>query len=358
MHIPSGLKPHFKAITALGLAAMVVDTLMSAAFGWTIGAVPMIGLAIVSLASGLFLVAAFFFHRIKWHAVGNVAAAVWALAFIFNCWSNMGVATSTRMGEVQQASVQQTTYKERQKASEEAEARLALFGKQLTELTTQNAWTATVSAAGLRQQVADLNKSRESESKLGGCGRKCRSIEDKIADISGKIAVAEQRDDLTKRIEATKAVLAKAREELAGTKAGVSATANQSTLYAKLISFNLASDPEAAMVTVANEGTGIALAIVIALVSAFLTLVGALPHLMEATAEDGVTAPRVTVTEHVASTEAQASYAPNPVNDQIEALRAQIAALVPNGKGLSLNITKNGIRGDVEKLTALRLAGA
>lgn len=284
MEIPSGLVPHFRAIAWLGFAAMIIDTMMSAAFGYTIGLVPMIGLAIVSLASGLFLVAAFFFHRIKWRIVGNVAAAVWALAFVFNCWSNMGVATSTRMGEVQQASVQQTNYSERKKAAEEAEDRLKLFGKQLEDLTAQNAWAATVSADGLRSKIQALQKAEAAESRLGGCGRKCRAIQNEVVDVQGKIAVAEQRDDLTKRIDATKAVLAKARTELAGTKAGISATANQSTLYAKLISFDLAADPSASMVTVANEGTGIALAIVIALVSAFLTLVGALPHLMEATA--------------------------------------------------------------------------
>lgn len=289
MNIPKGLQPHFRAIAALGVGAMVVDTFMSAAFGYTIGYVPMIGLAIISLGSGLLLVAAELFRRAGWNTVAGISAAVWLVAFGFNAWSNMGVATSTRMGEVQKAGVQQTTYKERQLASEEAKARLALFTRQLDELTGQNAWAATVSADGLRQQVADLRIARDSESKLGGCGRKCRAIETEISEVSGKIAVAEQRDDLTKRIEATKSVLEKARTELAGTKAGISATANQSTLYAKLISFNLADDPDAAAITVANESTGIAMAIVIAIVSAFLTFVGALPHLAQ-TSPDSVNA--------------------------------------------------------------------
>lgn len=318
MEIPSGLVPHFRAIAWLGFAAMIIDTMMSAAFGYTIGLVPMIGLAIVSLASGLFLVAAFFFHRIKWRIVGNVAAAVWALAFVFNCWSNMGVATSTRMGEVQQASVQQTNYSERKKAAEEAEDRLKLFGKQLEDLTAQNAWAATVSADGLRSKIQALQKAEAAESRLGGCGRKCRAIQTEIVDVQGKIAVTEQRDDLTKRIDATKAVLAKARTELAGTKAGISATANQSTLYAKLISFDLAADPSASMVTVANEGTGIALAIVIALVSTFLTLVGALPHLMQATAQ-GVS--EAVSSASAAATEIMRPTAGAPASDPAYAIR-------------------------------------
>lgn len=322
MHIPHGLRPYFRAIAALGFGAMVVDTIMSAAFGWTIGLIPMIGLAIVSLGSGLLLVCAEYFRRIGWRSVSGVATAVWFIAFLFNAWSNMGVATSTRMGEVQKASVQKTTYNERAKASEEAETRLKLFTKQLDELTTQNAWAATVSADGLRQQVESLKAARESEARLGGCGRKCRGIEDKIADVSGKISVAEQRDDLTKRIEATKAVLAGARTQLADTKAGISATANQSTLYAKLISFNLADDPEASAVTVANESTGIAMAIVIAIVSAFLTLVGALPHLTEALPMSAV--PSFQRPENPANWGAPPAPKASPVDD----LRRQIEARV------------------------------
>lgn len=355
MHIPSGLRPHFRAIAALGVGAMIVDTVMSAAFGWTIGVVPMIGLAIISLGSGLLLVAAEFFRRAGWNAVAIAAASVWAIAFLFNVWSNMGVATSTRMGEVQQATVQKSKYAERQKASEEAETRLKLFTTQLADLSKQNAWAATVSADGLRTQAKNLEGSIASESKRGGCGKICRGLQDQLVEVSNRIAVAEQRDDLTKRIEATKAVLAKARDELAGTHAGISATANQSTLYAKLISFNLADDTDASAVTVANESTGIAMAFVIAIVSAFLTLVGALPHLTEA---GDVAAKPAAIAAKAGAPSSPASYAPNPVNDQIEALRAQLAALVPSGKGLSLNVVKQGIRDDVERLTALRLAGA
>lgn len=279
MHIPEGLRPYFRAIALLGLGAMIVDTLMSAMFGATIGTIAMIGLAIVSLASGLFLVAAELFRRIGWSTIASVSFAVWGIAFAFNVWSNMGVATANRMGEVQQATVQQTTYKDTQSSVDEAKARLEMFGDQLKTLLAQNAWAGTVTADGLRAQVSDLEKARASEAKLGGCGPKCRAIENQIVDVRGKIAVAEQRHDLTERIEATKRVLAEARGKLETTNAGISATANQSTLYAKLISWNLADDPDASAITVANESTGVAMAIVIAIVSAFLTLVGALPHL-------------------------------------------------------------------------------
>lgn len=342
MMIPSGLRPHFRAIAALGVGAMIVDTIMSAAFGYTIGYVPMIGLAIISLGSGLLLVAAEFFRRIGWHAVAGVSVAVWVISFLFNAWSNMGVATSTRMGEVQQATVQKTKYSERQKASEEAETRLALFTKQLSDLSGQHAWAATVSADGLRAQATNLKSSIASEAKRGGCGNICRGLQDKLVDVSNRIGVAEQRDDLTRRIEATKAVLAKARDDLAGTQSGISATANQSTLYAKLISWNLADDPDASAVTVANESTGIAMAVVIALVSAFLTFVGALPHLMEVGSSGESSRPL-----REPATSAPAAYAANPVSAQLETLQERVADAFKAKADSSRTVAQFGTLGDL-----------
>jgi len=322
MHMPPGLKPYFKAITILGILALIGDTALSTMFGFSIS--PIMGpiLAVISLASGLLLVVALFFYRVGWRVLGNGLVAAWALAFAFNCWSNMGVSTSNRMTEVQTAGVQQTTYKERAKAADEAKTRLALFTKQLEELSAKHQWAAAVSADGLRGQATSLEQAVASEAERGGCGRICRGLQDQLTAVHERIAVAEQRDDLTGRIEATKAVLAKARTELAGTDAGISRTANQSTLYAKLISWDLAADPDAAMVTVANEGTGVATAIILAVIAAALTLVGAWPHLMEAGTD--TVRPRVALKSVDESDKPQA----NKVDSQIEALRQQMASLM------------------------------
>ena len=285
MTMPIGLKPYFRAISWLGVLALIGDTALSALFGWTIGLIMVPVLAVISLASGLLLVAALFFDRIGWRPLAIGLAVAWVPIFLFNAWSNMGVATSNRMGEVQLAHAQQKTYAERGNAVKEAKRELALFEKQLATLIERNAWAATVTADGLRQQITALQAAEASESRLGGCGPKCRAIQDKIASVQGQIAVAEQRQDLTQRIASTKAILGKHRATLATTKAGISNTANQSALYAKLMSWNLAADPDRDMVTVANESTGIATAIILALISAALTLVGAWPHLVSCTPE-------------------------------------------------------------------------
>lgn len=280
MNIPAGLRPHFKAIAILGTLALIGDAWLSIKFGYSIAAEMAIIAGVISVASGLMLVAAMFFDRIGWRWLGRGLAALWVPVFLFNCWSNMGVSTANRMGEVQAAKVQQTTYDGAKSNVEEAKRSLELFQKQLATLLEQNAWAGTVTADGLRAQVADLRKAEVAEARLGGCGQKCRAIQNQITDVQGRIAVAEQRADLTKRIEATKKVIEDRRAQLASTDKGISSTANQSTLYAKLISFNLASDPDADMVTVANESTGIGFAVILALIATALTIAGAWPHIL------------------------------------------------------------------------------
>jgi len=288
MNIPKGIAPYFKAATVLGIGVMIVDTKMSAEFGASIDSTAMIGLGLVSVASGIILVIAETLRRMGQTGFATAAAIGWAIAFTFNVWSNVGVATSTRMGEVQTATVQQTNYGERKKAAEEAELNLKNFGEQLNVLLTQNAWAATVKADGLREKAATLDKAiaEEGNKRNGGCKRRCLDLMNQKAALEQQIGVAERRRDIEGQIEATKKVLEKARAELASTKAGISATANASTLHAKLVGWNLAALPNEASVTVANESTGIFMAVVIAVMSALLTFIGVLPHLAEITRDD------------------------------------------------------------------------
>jgi hypothetical protein len=308
MHIPEGLKPHFKALSVLGVLLMAGDTWLSFKFGSTISWEMAIIVAAISIASGFLLVVALYFHKAGIKNLGRGLAVAWVMAFAFNVWSNMGVSTANRMGEVQQASLQKATYEGRQNKIEESERSLKVFEANLARLLEDNAWAASVTADGLRAQSATLDRAiaQEGDKRNGGCRRKCIELMNQKAAVDKQIAVAEQRSDLTNRIEANKQVLAKLRADLAQTDGGISATANQSTLYAKLISWNLAADPNADMVTVANESTGIASAIVLALLAAVVTLAAAWPTLMHVTPITGTLAP--TQGEPTSHTSAAPSY--------------------------------------------------
>ncbi len=271
---------YYAAITALGLVLLFVDARMSWNFGATFDDNAKWGLTALSVGSGILLVLVISQWRMgnKLFAKGMFAA--WALCFCFNIISNMGVAVSNRLAETQTSNVKQAVHQQRTQSTAEAKARLAVFEKQLQTLVAKNGWAATVTAQGLRDQVAALQVSRASEAKLGGCGTKCRGIENQIVAIQGKIAIAEQRQNLDKRIAATKAVLAEARNTLANTDAGVSLVSNQAALYPRWTVGWVGDGESAAAIRNSNEMLGILMALVIAVASAALTLAGRWPDLM------------------------------------------------------------------------------
>ena len=94
----------------------------------------------------------------------------------------------------------------------------------------------------------------------------------------GLRSLAAKLEKLQGQIAATERGLASARTEVAQADAGLSVTANQSTLYAKW--FRWTSDPDFATVQTANEGMGIAMAFVLAIAACGLSLAGAWPHLV------------------------------------------------------------------------------
>jgi hypothetical protein len=281
MTITDGLKPYFKLAALLGVGAMVFDTWLSGKFGWTISA-DMAGIfALVSLASGVLLVIAAAFWRSGHVGIAKGIAIAWAPIFAFNVLSNMGVATANRMTDVHQATVQQTKFESAQDSAKEAATNLKLWTSQLAKLKADNAWVASVTADSLRGQLAELQAAADRESRRGGCGSKCEAIKAQVRDVQSRIGAAEQRDDLTKRIAATENLVAKYREKAATTEAGTSQALNQSTFFGKLMRASLYSSPDAQDIAVANEGMGMFTALVLALVSALLTYVGAYPHLQE-----------------------------------------------------------------------------
>ena len=292
------LRYYYYAISVLGLVLLAVDANMSRKFGATFDDTAMVGLTALSIGSGILLVLAIQQWRRGHKEFAKVIAASWALCFAFNVISNMGVATSVRLAETQTATVQKAVHEQRSQSTAEAKARLVIFEKQLATLMQKNAWAATVTATGLRDQVASLKAARDSESALGGCGPKCRALENQIIGVQGKVAIAEQRENLDKRIAATKRILAEARDKLQNTDAGVSLVANQASLYPRWTVGWFSSNAETAgAIRNSNELLGILMALVIAVASASLTLAGAWPELMRVTPDndnepDGPSSPR------------------------------------------------------------------
>lgn len=299
--MPKPVARAIQLIAVLGIVVAIVDMLYSGRFGMTIDYTTMVGLSAISLGSGFLMILVVALWRMDMKRVAQGMCGVFAICFAFNVVSNMGVATSTRMGEVQRAHQVAGEFKDKTKARDDAEHRLKIFDQQLAslqgdfrQLTTVKVgeWTATAvpaSVPDLDGLIAAKKAERDREAGRVKCGPKCERRDAEWRHLKKLRGVAVQIADVRGQIEATKRVLADARTTVETADAGISGTANQSTLYAKwlgpIFGVKVSDDTGISLesVQIANEGMGIAMAFVIAVASAGLNLAGAWPSLMTIT---------------------------------------------------------------------------
>jgi hypothetical protein len=271
--VNDSLSFYFKLGSILALAVLAGDLVMSAMFGWSLGFMMALIMGAASLASGILLIFAAYHWARNVRPLAIVLAVAWLPAFAVNVWSNIGVATAVRMADVQQARAQKAVYQDRRDGLASAKATLKVAEDNLRDLEAAHAWAGTVKATGLRDKLTELQAAADREAARGGCGPRCESIKREIMATQEQIGIAEQRADLTQRIAAAQKVVASFADKVAATDSGISSAANQSTLHAKLLAgFQLGSDPDATKIMIANEATGIAIALVVAILSVALGL--------------------------------------------------------------------------------------
>ena len=292
--VKTGMPKHvaraIQLIAGLGIVVAIVDMLYSGRFGMTIDLTTMVGLSAISLGSGFLMILVVALWRMDMKRVAGGLMGVFAVCFCFNVVSNMGVATSTRMGEVQRAHQVAGQFQDKTKARDDAEARLKLFDTQLAQLNADfrklttvkvGNWTATAipaSVPDLDHLIAEKEAERAREAGRVTCGPKCEARAREKRHLIALRGVAVKIAAKQRQIDATKSVLSEARTVVASADAGTSATSNQSTLYAKW--FRWTAAPDINVIQSANEGMGIAMAFVIAIASSGLNLAGAWPSLM------------------------------------------------------------------------------
>ena len=184
----------------LALGAIAVDAGIAYEFGSTLSVLHAAGFALVALAFCIMPDVSLLEYR-----KGNKVAAGWIAAAcvplgVVAFMTHVGYSASIRVGDMQQAEVQNTTWKSQQEAVTEEKTNLEMWKAQLASLKEQNGWTATVTAEGLRAQLATADKKVELEGKRGGCKSKCLKLMEEKASLEDKIATAEKVDDLAKRI--------------------------------------------------------------------------------------------------------------------------------------------------------------
>lgn len=188
----------------MGLAALVAAAWMSFSVGWKMTAAHALFLAILSAVTAFLPMAA---EKVWSEGRKAIALSLGLLSiplFAIEFGQHAAYTAGIRGHDLIEARVQNTRYAGAQKTVKENEALIAMLERRLADLESRNGWSASVTADALRAKLPGLNLAIELESKRGGCKQICEARTRERDEIQSRIAVLEERKDLTDRIMATK----------------------------------------------------------------------------------------------------------------------------------------------------------
>jgi hypothetical protein len=237
---------------ALGWLFTALAALMSGYAGWHLGGdSTYAAVLLAALFAGLTYAVAHMLSFIELavrnneRAIASVLGAVFCLAAFGEYASHVAFQSSHRATNIERASIQNVRYDVAQDAMADSKASLAMWEKRLADLETANAWSAAVTAEALRAQLETAKLEVEREAARGGCKSVCLAKTKARDDLAARISIAEERSDLTRKIEATRTVLAKHRDKAVASDRGESIALNQSQLFATAATMSLAPPPSA-----------------------------------------------------------------------------------------------------------------
>ena len=133
----------------LALCAITVDAGISYEFGSTLSYLHAAGFALVAVAFCIMPdVAALEFRKGRKTVGGWMAAACLPLGFVAFL-THVGYSASIRIGDMQQSAVHNAKFEDARVGLESDRKNIAMWRKQLEDLTSANGWAATVRADGL-----------------------------------------------------------------------------------------------------------------------------------------------------------------------------------------------------------------
>lgn len=246
-----------------GVVTLACAALMSFGFGYEISGKHAFFLACLTVIAAFLPEAAYAqFEKGRW-GVCIVLALIAVPTLMIEFYTHMGYTAGIRGSNIETASVQNTKWTGVQKTVKEDETNLAMWEKRLSDLENANGWVATVTADALRAKLASANLAIDLEAKRGGCKGKCLARTQERDEIASKIALAEEKTDLTNKIAATKKVLETARSKAADTEFKSSAVVHQKNSLAKMVALFTTPDmkPTDLMSEGAQESVNLAMAL-------------------------------------------------------------------------------------------------
>lgn len=229
----------------IGLGTLAAAAAMSYDFGSSVSFKHALFLALLSIVTAFAPEAAYRQWKLGAKGPAIAIAVICAPMFMIEFYSHAGFTAGLRGHNITDAKIQNVKYDMAGDEVSEGKASLKMWTERLSRLETEHAWSATVTAEALRAQLPPLEVSLKREA--NNCGRRRCTVPDEgkgpawqllakqKADIEAKIALAEEKADLTKKIEATKRILADRREKAAHTEFKHSAVDHQNQFLAKAV---------------------------------------------------------------------------------------------------------------------------
>lgn len=138
----------------------------------------------------------------QWGRAG-LSTVAW-LAFLATEIGTCAMFQAGERGEsVQKAEFQNVAYGDARAQVTDNKSLRDLYKTQLAEFQAQNGWAAVVTATGERAKLKSASDAIAQEQARGGCGPVCLKLEREQADLQGRIATLEKKDDLQKKIDDT-----------------------------------------------------------------------------------------------------------------------------------------------------------
>lgn len=257
------LDPFGRFWLILGLGSLVAAAAMSFDFGWGVSTKHAIFLSILTAVAAFGPMASEMLWG-KGRKGASIATAIVCVPLLaIEFYSHAGYTAGLRGTNIESATVQNTKYDARQDSAKEHKTNLAMWQKRLADLEAANGWSATVTAEALRARLASAQLAIDQEAARGGCKSKCLERTKERDDLQSKIAIAEEKSTLTKQIEATKAVLDKARDTAATTEHVSSAVVHQNDFLTKVVALVANGTPKATELqsVTAEQSVNLAMAI-------------------------------------------------------------------------------------------------
>lgn len=265
-------------LVAIGTVALVFGAWMSYSFGAAMSFKHGVILALLTFVAAVMPTMIDYLAKCGQRSKAIALAIICAPFMFAEYGSHLGYTVGNRVSDVELTSVQNAKFDGRKQEVEEAKGTVKMFAERLATLTKErdamisaNPWAPTVSADGLRAQIATADEAIRQEEKRGGCGPKCLELKRSKSDLENRIATAERVASigteiakLNTQIEASKRVIASAREKADNTEFKSSVVVNQTKFVSQLWTTSLEPGQDAL------TWTQIAIGALIALVTTFL----------------------------------------------------------------------------------------